>query len=143
MSSLANFDETRVEDLDALDGRSIDFPWEELFSRIDNQPEDLRAELRQDLAAGLGEMLRWLIRGDGQDRLYVRGQIAGCRAIALAWVLSPDIFDGTPSLCALAERLGVPRATLSRHTADVTKRWGILNRAQAPHHKATRRKLSN
>ncbi|MGE4183080.1 MAG: hypothetical protein AB7J34_24950 [Limisphaerales bacterium] len=134
MSSLRNLDEGRLADVDSLDSRACEFPWEEVLARLDGKPipEDVRAELRQKCSVGLGELLRWLIRGDGTERLFLRGDLAGRRAIALAWVLRPDLFEGTPSLRELAQTLGIPISSLSRHAADVTKRWGIFNRAQVP-----------
>lgn len=122
---------------DPMDARSVDFPWEEVFARLDK--EAVTDEAMALSIALLGEVLRWLMRGCGEQRLFLRGNLAGRRAVALAWVIRPDLFEGVPSIRALAERIGVPRQALSRHASEIAKRWGVFNRAQAPHHKATSR----
>lgn len=61
--------------------------------------------------------------------------IVGCKAIALAWVVQPEIFKNV-SLTELAGQLGYTTGgVLSRHAADFTRRFGLCNRWQshAPH----------
>lgn len=59
-----------------------------------------------------------------------RAKIIGARAIAVAWVLKPELFGGA-SLTAVAKSLGFHVMYLSPHAAEFTRKFGIRNRAQS------------
>jgi hypothetical protein len=54
----------------------------------------------------------------------------GLRLIALAWVLNPGYFVGSPSLSELARRCSVRRAALANHTGYFSRLLGWRNRGQ-------------
>lgn len=55
----------------------------------------------------------------------------GIRFAALAWVINPALFEGTPSATALAKMLGCKSAwPFLRITGEVSRQFGITNRAQ-------------
>jgi len=55
------------------------------------------------------------------------------RFISLAWVVSPQIFDGA-SLAELSRRLGISKPVLSIPAAEFSRAFGITNRSQAHGH---------
>jgi hypothetical protein len=76
------------------------------------------------------EILRWITEpvtsGNRQHLRAVRG-----RALAAAWVISPDSLGGI-SMTQLAQRIGVRPSTLSAFTSEMRTRFGLRNR-YSPH----------
>jgi len=62
----------------------------------------------------------------GQDHIRTIGR----RLIALAWTITPDYFEEGPSLAQIAKAIGCTRATLSVHSAQARRQFGIRNRCQ-------------
>jgi hypothetical protein len=60
----------------------------------------------------------------------IQPQSLGMRLIALAWVLNPAYFDGSPSVRKLARRCGVRIAALANHTGYYSRLLGWRNRGQ-------------
>ena len=120
------FDETYVaEGLDPLDGVLQDFDWDELYRRL---AEDVsNGEVDKNLAEVITRLIQLLIP-------YRQGRIhpvsIGLNIIALAWVLNPGYFDGSPSLRELAQRCGVQHSTLAKHTGHYSRFIGWRNRGQ-------------
>ena len=113
---------------DPLDGRVMDFDWDALDGGANGHDADHSRDLG-DLAQALNRILAWLVArnanaGEQFDRTV------GRKAIALAWVVNPGLFEGAPSLASLAKELGVTRACLSCHTSSVSREFGLTNRGQ-------------
>lgn len=118
------FDETMTHPkATAIDApRFIEFDWELLRRELGEAREEMGATDYALLAQVLGELLRWVVKG---NKLHIIGR----RAVALAWVVNPDIFEGK-SAAAIARRVGVHREMLSEDSAEVSRRFGVRNRAQ-------------
>lgn len=121
----------RSPHVDPLDGRVLDFDWPQLEQLLQEAEQaDARAPDISLLGEVLCRLFGWLTHGkklpaEGLDRLI------GRRAIAMIWVIRPDLIEGTPSLATLAKQLGETRAGLSWHAADFTRVFGLRNRGQA------------
>ena len=91
------------------------------------EAEKLPDEHREQLATALWEILRWLC----DVRMCPKApEIIGRRAIALAWVMRPELFDGQ-SLTAISTSLGLHKVAMSIHSADFSKRFRVRNRGQS------------
>lgn len=123
------FDECRVSaSLDPLDGRKVDFPFEEVFAALDGATSRnaLSGDELQRMAAALGETLRWIV-GLPKDRHATKG--IARRAVALTWIIAPDQFDGK-SLASLARKLGIPKNTMVQSSGEASRRFGVRSRGQ-------------
>ena len=84
-------------------------------------------EVDKNLAEVITRLIQLLIP-------YRHGRIqpgsVGLNIIALAWVLNPAYFDGSPSLRELARRCGIQPSTLARHTGHYSRFIGWRNRGQ-------------
>jgi hypothetical protein len=120
------FDETRVaKSRDPVDAPSLGFDWDEIYRVLDDEmPEREADKLLDEL---LVRLLQFLIP-KRPERLSARS--LGLRVLALAWVLSPGFFEGTPSLRRLARRVNVSPSKLSRHTGRISRLLRWRNRAQ-------------
>lgn len=125
-----NFDESRhSEHEDPMDGRVVDVD----FSAMD-EPQDVPIRTIQVDAAvdGLRTLAHYQL-GEECDRLEAARAFEkiGRRVVALWWTVNPQYFDGAPSLATLAKRLKMDDSGLSRLTAELTRAFGVHNRAQA------------
>ncbi len=120
------FDEAYVaEGLDPLDGAPQTFDWDMLYRRL---AEDASTgDMDKQLAEVVTRLLQILIPFR-QGRLQPVS--IGLNIIALAWVLNPAYFDGSPSLRDLARRCGIQPSTLARHTGHYSRFIGWRNRGQ-------------
>lgn len=117
-------------DNDPLDNRTGDFDWDTLESLLDEQERPNAQE--PDfvlLAETLNRLFAWLVHGRSQSSEHLDRTI-GRRALAMIWVVRPDLIEGTPSLATLARELGETRAGLSWHAADFSRAFGVINRGQ-------------
>ena len=114
---------------DVTDERSVPFDWETLTHALGE--DELGPVEYQRLAFALGRILRWLVvpktNGKGSRQ---QQRVIALRAIALAWVVDPRMFDDTPSLRTLAKRSGVTYDTLQHHSGGAVDRFGVANRYQ-------------
>jgi hypothetical protein len=120
------FDETFVADgLDPLDGALHTFDWGMLYRRLAKDVSN--GGMDKQLAEVVTRLLQILIP-------FRQGRIQpvsiGLNIIALAWVLNPAYFDGSPSLRDLARRCGIQPSTLARHTGHYSRFIGWRNRGQ-------------
>ena len=123
----SDFDDTYIPpDLDPVDGVSQDFPWADVFERLDsgegivaNDPEQFEAIFK----------LMNLILANAQGT-EINLKAIGLRVIALGWVLNPANFPGSPSLREVAKRCGVSASALAHFTGEISRATGIRNRAQ-------------
>ena len=114
---------------DPLDGRVMEFDWDALDAGANGDGASPEPRDFGDLAEALSRILGWLVAhsqnaGEQYDRTI------GRKAIALAWVVNPGLFEGAPSLAALAKDLGITRAALSSHAASISREFGLTNRGQ-------------
>src|SRR5581483_340638 len=100
----------------------IEFDWEVLRRNLREAREELGEESYALLADVLGELMRWIVKG-------VKLPIIGRRAVALAWVVNPDMFENGPSAAKLAKRIGCHKAMLSQDAAEASRKFGMRNRA--------------
>jgi AraC-like DNA-binding protein len=110
---------------DPVDAQSQEFDWQRLYERLSEDAIDDGQEQR--LAETVTRLLQTLI--PLRER-YLPPIEIGLNVIALAWVLNPAYFEGSPSLRQLARRCGVHPATLARHTGRFSRLIGWRNRAQ-------------
>lgn len=117
------------EHSDPLDARTADFDWEEIFRRCDGVRDQLGDERFAELAAGFVALVSHII-GDTPIQRGADKRI-GRRFLAFAWVINPSLIEGSPSLSSIARALGVHKVTLSVHSAQAARDFGIRNRAQS------------
>ena len=121
-----DFDEGRLSDhRDPVDAQSQDFDWKRLYERLSEDAAEGNNE--RILAEAVTRLLQALIP---LREKYLPPKTIGLNVIALAWVLNPAYFEGSPSLRQLARRCGVDAATLSRHTAQYSRLVRWRNRGQ-------------
>jgi hypothetical protein len=110
---------------DPLDAQQQDFDWLGLYARLaEDAGEGANDKL---LAETVTRLLQVIIPLRAH---YLSPLSVGLNVIALAWVISPQYFDGSPSMSQLARRCGVPPRTLARHTAYYSRLLRWRNRAQ-------------
>ena len=115
----------RSSNRDRIDARDQDFDWPGLYRRLS---EDAHAEGNdRDLAGVVTGLLQMLVPyREGR----IRPTTLGFRLIALAWVLDPDYFPGSPSLTELARRANITPAKLARYTGHYSRLLRWRNRGQ-------------
>jgi hypothetical protein len=128
--------ESTASNLDPHYSGDYEFDYEAVDRELTGASAGLPDEDKALLAEGLARVVRWIIgqpKGSYRDRkLQARrysDQIAR-RACALAWVVNPSWFEGSPTLSELGQHLGISKSILSKHTSEVTGVFGIQNRAQ-------------
>ena len=115
---------------DPLDGRTDGFDWPSLEALAgEAEARDSTTPDFALLAETLNRLFAWLVEGRSHSLRHLDRTI-GRRAIAMIWVVRPDLIEGTPSLAQLAEQLGETRAGLSLYAADFTRTFGLANRGQ-------------
>lgn len=130
-----------IEDLqspkaDVLHPTSTPFDYAEVEKRLGELPEDDPAVYGSErMAHALRIILSWITRRGMFARRGVKSggrwaRAVGRRTIALAWVVDPSTFEGTPSLSALEAQGEMPSKALSRYAAEATATFGIRNRIQ-------------
>jgi len=112
------------------DARTQEFDWVGLEVMLGEAPASPSGRDLVMMAEALSRLFAWLVDG---KRMPKRGldRIIGRRALAMVWVVRPDLIAGTPSLAKIAKDLGQSRAGLSWHAAEFSRVFGIRNRAQA------------
>jgi hypothetical protein len=115
-------------EVDPLTEACAEFDYEQVYRDLDGDVDWQDDDLNQKLAQLLRHIFQFALDTElsaGADRRI------GRRFLALAWVVDPSLFAGSPSLAKLAARLGTDSATLSRLTSEATRTFGITNRCQA------------
>ncbi|MFM8359065.1 MAG: hypothetical protein ACKOET_10975, partial [Verrucomicrobiota bacterium] len=124
------YHEDYAGELDPLDQTPIDFDWSLLEAAMGELQPDLEGEHFAELAEALRRLLAWLVNVRAANPPEKAANLIGRRTLALLWVVDPRLITDSPSLSQLAERLGVSKAVLSHSAAQVTREFGVRNRAQ-------------
>lgn len=120
------YDEDRQPtERDPLDAADQDFDWRTLYARLN---EDLATEEPDPrLAQVVLRLLQMLLPLSGRR---IQPESLGLRLIALAWILNPGYFAGSPSVRRLARRCGVRIAPLAHYTGFYSRLLRFRNRGQ-------------
>ncbi len=112
--------------------RSAEFDWPTVFEHLDGEQADDGMVSREQAAAALAALLRFLCvealtppRNPGQCLSGI-----GTRAVAALWSLDPGTFAGAPSQARLASAFGKSHGWLSRPVSEFSREFGIVNRHQ-------------
>ena len=135
MSAAPNaFDEgfNDTEHADPLAPKHQDFDFQAIYTAIDGEDpeadEDKAEQIRAGVAAAFKRVGQFCadinLDHPNADRLL------GRRLLAVLWVTNPDFFAGK-SLARLAVQLGVAPKSIQRHSAEVSRKFGIVNRGMA------------
>lgn len=114
------------DNVDPLDAPDQDFDWDELYGRLSEGVEGPQTD--PELAQTVVRLLQLLLPPNTGQRLQAKS--LGLRLIALAWLLNPGYFEGSPSLRTLAKRCGIRLASLANYTGHYSRLLGWRNRAQ-------------
>lgn len=111
---------------DPIDAPDQDFAWQELIERLKEEAEGLE-QTNKTLAETIRHLLEILVP---VRRKQIQTRSVGMRLLALAWVLDPSYFPGSPSLRELAQRSGVTPAKLARHAGRYSRLLHWRHRGQ-------------
>jgi hypothetical protein len=111
---------------DPIDAPDQDFAWQDLIERLKEDAEGLE-QTNKTLAETIRHMLEILVP---VRRKQIQTRSVGMRLLALAWVLDPSYFPGSPSLRELAQRSGVTPAKLARHAGRYSRLLHWRHRGQ-------------
>jgi hypothetical protein len=116
---------------EAEDNRSTEFDWEGLSALLGESPDMSPGDYARATVV-LQAVLKWLVQDErGKGRRF--GTKALRRLVAFLWAVDPAYFKEEPSLSELARKMGIHKVILSRHSAEVTKRFQVSNRFQHAH----------
>jgi len=108
-----------------LDMQIKDFDWETLYAHLGEDARDGGNEPR--LAEAVARLLQMFLPN---ARRRIHPDSVGLRVIALAWVLNPAYFEGSPSVNELADQCGVRVAALAAYTGHYSRLIRWRNRGQ-------------
>ena len=110
---------------DLVDAPNQDFDWEQLYDRLSEDAANDGNDPK--LSETVVRVLQMLLPSSGRR---IQPESLGMRLIALAWVLSPGYFEGSPSVRTLARRCGVRIAALANYTGYYSRLLRWRNRGQ-------------
>ena len=120
------FDEARMaRRRDPVDAPDQDFDWDALYKRLGEDVNEGKVNKR--MADIIIRLLQVLVPVSTHR---IQPGSVGLRLIALAWVINPAYFEGTPSIRELARRCGVNVVSLARHTGRYSRLIRWRNRGQ-------------
>ena len=105
--------------------KTTDFDWQQVYSHLDEEASE--TEIGKQTIEGVVRLLKLLV---ATSRTKIKPDHIGLRVIALAWLLNPGYFTGSPSLRQLARRCGVNHTKLAELTGHFSRVIGWRNRAQ-------------
>lgn len=114
-----------ADNLDPLDAKNPETEFAQLFDRLCEDATN--GENDRDVAELVVRLLQMFVPN---RRKQIVPRTVGLRIIALAWVLSPAYFEGSPSLHNLAKRCGATPTVLANYTARFSRLIQWRNRAQ-------------
>jgi hypothetical protein len=106
---------------------AVDFPMEKMIRKLDGEPEPDESEI-SELAQTLREVLFWITATNPKNKWPIKS--IGIKAIAAAWVISPEVFGGV-SANILSQSFKTSSSKFSRRTSEFSRRFGIKNRFQS------------
>lgn len=128
MSNFKPFNEAYVSRrVDPLWKGENGFAFHEVDSALNECVSDLSDEERDRLVYALKRILQDFVHGIKRGGKHGRNEIA-MRCAGFLLQLSPDYFEGSPSIKKLAWFLRVKRSTLARYAAQARRSYGIRNR---------------
>lgn len=120
------FDESKLPDCrDPLATPAVDFDWTALYARLGEDVVEGKVDKR--LTDIVVRLLQVLVPNSTH---HIQPGAVGLRLIALAWVINPAYFEGSPSISELAQRCGVNTVTLARYTGRYSRLMRWRNRGQ-------------
>jgi hypothetical protein len=114
------------DNVDPLDAPDQDFDWDKLYEHLNEGVKGPQTD--PELAQAVVRLLHLLLPPKTGQRLQAKS--LGLRLIALAWLLNPGYFEGSPSLRTLAKRCGIRLASLANYTGHYSRLLRWRNRAQ-------------
>lgn len=105
-----------------------DFPFDEIYRRLDGEPELCQLDTsmtRAQVAKLLSDVLGWIVCARCQDSRSVK--LAGSRALAAAWVINPALIGEVEPSHTVAEKRGLHRDKFSNKAAEFSRRFKIQN----------------
>lgn len=119
-----NFDcLTQIKDIDPNAPRFIEFDWELLRRSLGEARDEMGETDFALMGTVLAEFMRWIVKGNRLD-------LIGRRAVALAWVVNPELLEGE-SLRKLAKRVMCLPVRLHQLSGEASREFGVRNRGQA------------
>jgi hypothetical protein len=114
------------EQVDPLSEAHYDFPFQEVFERLDGETEDVKQAVWDGMVAVMAILFQHCI----SDSRQPGGELlVGRRFMACCWVINPGTFDGD-SLSRIAKDLHIPARTMQYLAAEASRVLGITNRGQ-------------
>jgi len=142
------FDEDFIHPKATADApRFIEFDWECLRRHLGESKEALSERDYAALGDALNTLLSWVVVGyqsisnrklERLIRISLRGSdvpqltrlmLVGLRALSLAWVVNPNLFNGA-SIRQLSAVVGVEYQKLGSYTVAARRRFGVCNSKQ-------------
>ena len=110
---------------------SIDFDWQGLAQLLGESAKDVDQKDYQALSLAIGEVLRWIVDVDVNQKNWQK--CIARRACALTWALWPSYWSNASatSLTKLARILGVSKSSLSQYCVQIRRKWSVHNRSFA------------
>ncbi len=125
-----------LRNIDPLAPKHIEFDWELLRRLMHETATDLGSHDFEAMGEALRSFLQWICKDPGSAACHSKnGRLAfiGRRALALAWVINPDLFQGK-SLNELARWMGIRNAKgivrFRMATGEASRVLGMRNRSQ-------------
>jgi hypothetical protein len=117
----------QTEAQDPMDSRIIDFD----YDASEGGEVPIRYLQIEAACDGLRTLADFQLGTDCDKHSKRAFEMIGRRVVAFWWGVNPLYFSGSPSLTSLAKRTGIDESGLSRISAEVTRAFGVHNRAQA------------
>jgi hypothetical protein len=109
---------------------ATDFDWPALYGRLREARADLGDRDWEGLCTALASLLEFIVDRDITGRGVLNR--FGRRAIALAWVVNPELLRGA-SLWDIGKRLGYSAFVMSEFAASASRIFGVRNPLQRVH----------
>jgi hypothetical protein len=122
-SSVRNFDGSIVEELNEDQCHFFD------YTSLDKECTEHIESDYEKLAFALREIMVWLCRGNIDAGDYRETVVR--KAIAMCWVVRPEIFNGTSlnKLCK-ANGINMNKQSISKQAQNFSKKFGVKGRGQ-------------
>lgn len=131
--NLQPFNEDRESDqASALDARSQDFPWKEVYAAFgEDELQELGLDDAERLSVAFNKFLHCVADGYNQSGVVKPIENIGRRAVAFLWIINPGLIAGSPSLSKIARDINCHKVAMSQHVVSIRRKFGLKNRATA------------